>query len=163
NQAEDGRRAFDGASPHIGGGLMPLNVRFAQPGRAWGDQVDHLYPAYDFPFGYGRVHDPLTGRTQGVLDRCTATATCPPLFDVAPPPSVAPRIADATLVAPDQVRFPPVPANEYGRVPRPAMKFLRVHNPLHVLDFGLLFNAADSSGVITHEPPRVGTASYGVL
>ena len=62
---------------------MPLNVRFGQPGRAWGDQVDHLYPAYDFPFTYARQRDPLTGREQGVLDRCQATNTCPLIFHVA--------------------------------------------------------------------------------
>ncbi|MBV8912994.1 MAG: hypothetical protein JOZ05_08155, partial [Acetobacteraceae bacterium] len=45
NQAENGRRVFDGAFPHIGGGLMPLNIRFGQPVRAWGEQTDHLYPA----------------------------------------------------------------------------------------------------------------------
>jgi len=67
NRDERGRRVFDGAYPHIGGGLMPLNVRFAQPGRAWGEQIDHLYPAYDFPFAYTRQHDPLSQRTQGVL------------------------------------------------------------------------------------------------
>ena len=49
---------FDGAYPHIGGGLMPLNVRFGQPVRAWGEQTDHLYPAYDFPFSYARQSDP---------------------------------------------------------------------------------------------------------
>jgi len=35
-------------------GLMPLNVRFGQPVRAWGEQTDHLYPAYDFPFSHAR-------------------------------------------------------------------------------------------------------------
>jgi hypothetical protein len=50
NQDEAGKRVFEGAYPHIGGGLIPLNVRFGQPGRAWGEQTDHLYPAYDFPF-----------------------------------------------------------------------------------------------------------------
>lgn len=35
NKGEDGRQVFNGAMPHIGGGLMPLNIRFAQPGRAW--------------------------------------------------------------------------------------------------------------------------------
>ena len=49
NQAEGGGRVFDGALPHIGGGMLPLNIRFGQPGRAWDEQVDHLYPAYDFP------------------------------------------------------------------------------------------------------------------
>lgn len=247
NQGEDGRAVYAGALPHIGGGLMPLNVRFGQPGRAWGDQIDHLYPAYDFPFTYARQQDPITGRQGGLLDRCAATDTCPRIFhvatalemwegrqslgltdplgrhdvedppnvrtyimastqhaaapfplnparpfgncrqqpnpnpqlhtmrallaaftawvrdDVAPPDSVVPRIADGTLVAPDQVRFPPIPANEYGGVPREAVRFLAVHNPLGVLDYGPLWNAADSSGVITVEPPRVGTARYGIL
>ena len=83
NQDESGRIAYDGAYPHIGGGLASLNIRFAHPGRAWGEQVDHLYPAYDFPFTYARVEDPITGRTQGVLDRCTVTNTCPLIFHVA--------------------------------------------------------------------------------
>jgi hypothetical protein len=247
NQAEGGGRAFDGAYPHIGGGLMPLSLRFAQPGRAWGGQIDHLYPAYDFPFTYGRQSDPLTGRTQGILDRCRASDTCPRIFHVAtalevwegrqslgltdplglhdvpdpdevrtyimastqhavpalplpaqqpfgncqqqanpnpqiwtmrallaaftgwvrdgvaPPPSVVPRIADGTLVAPDQVRFPPIPANSYGNVKRPAVRFLAVSNPLHVLDFGPDYRPADTAGVITQEPPKAGTATYGVL
>ena len=83
NADESGGRVFDGAYPHIGGGLMPLNVRFGQPVRAWGEQTDHLYPAYDFPFSYARQSDPLTGRTQGLLDRCSATETCPRIFHVA--------------------------------------------------------------------------------
>ena len=74
---------FDGAYPHIGGGLMPLNVRFGQPVRAWGEQTDHLYPAYDFPFSYTPQPDPLTLRTQGMLDRCRDTGTCPRIFHVA--------------------------------------------------------------------------------
>ena len=247
NQGEDGARVFDGALPHIGGGLMPLNVRFGQPGRAWGQQIDHLYPAYDFPFTYARQTDPLTGRTQGLLDRCTATATCPRLFHAAtaleiwearqslgltdplglhdapepadtrhfimastqhgpaalplparppfaacaqqsnpnphtwtmralladlvewvrdgraPPDSVVPRIADGTLVSPDEVRFPAIPANAYGGVARPAMRFAGLANQLHVLDYGPGFRPGDSSGVLTREPPGVGTAAYGVL
>ena len=247
NRDEQGRRVFDAAYPHIGGGLMPLNVRFAQPLRAWGEQVDHLYPAYDFPFTYARQTDPLTLRTQGLLDRCRATDTCPKLFHVAtalemwegrqslgltdplglrdvadppetrtfimastqhgpaalplpahapfgncqqqgnpnpqvwtmralltaltawardgvgPPDSVTPRIDDATLVAPDQVKFPEIPANAYGGVERSAVSPLRTYDTLHVLDFGPLYRAEDSSGVITREPPGVGAASYGVL
>ena len=247
NRGEDGRQVFDGAYPHIGGGLMPLNVRFGQPVRAWGEQTDHLYPAYDFPFSYARQDDPLTGRSQGVLDRCAATGTCPRLFHVAtalemwegrqslgltdplglhdvadpagvrtfimastqhapaglplpvsppfglcqqqpnpnpqlwtmralltaltawvrdglePPPSVVPRVADATLVAPDQVRLPAIPANSYGGTPRPAVSDRRLYDTLHRLDFGPDYRAGESSGVIAVEPPKVGTASYGVL
>ncbi len=83
NKAETGGKAFDAMLPHIGGGLLPLSVRFAQPGRAWGEQPDHLYPAYDFPFTYARQTDPLTGRTQGLLDRCSADNTCPRIFHAA--------------------------------------------------------------------------------
>lgn len=247
NRDETGSRVFEGAFPHIGGGLMPLNVRFAQPGRAWGDQIDHFYPAYDFPFSYARQRDPLTNRAAGVLDSCRVSDTCPRIFHVAtalevwegrqslgltdplgrrdvpdpdnvrtyimastqhgaaqlplptqapfgncqqqpnpnpqlhtmrallsaftswvrdgaePPASSAPRIADGTLVAANSVRFPPIPANRYGEVQRPAVRFLRVHNPLQVLDFGPNYRPELTSGVISFEPPRVGTTSYGVL
>jgi Alpha/beta hydrolase domain len=247
NQDETGARVFDGAFPHIGGGLMPLNVRFGQPYRAWGEQTDHTYPAYEFPFTYAPQTDPLTGRRAGLLDRCAATETCPRVFhvatvlemwegrqslgltdplgrrDIADPPEVrtyimastqhspaavplaapgagntcqqqsnpnpqlwtmralldaftawirdgvsspasaVPRIADGTMVAPEAVRFPPIPANDYGDVPRPATATTRVYDTLHVLDFGPLFRPGEESGVITVEPPRVGPASYGVL
>jgi hypothetical protein len=247
NRGEDGHPVFDGAYPHIGGGLMPLNVRFGQPVRAWGEQTDHLYPAYDFPFSYGKQTDPLTGRSQGVLDRCAASDTCPKIFHVAtvlemwegrqslgftdplgqrdvadppnvrsyimastqhspaplplpvaapfnlcqqqanpnpqlwtmralltaltgwvrdgtePPPGAVPHIADGTLVAPDQVRLPDIPANQYGGVTRPAVSARRLYDTLHVLDFGPDYHPADSSGVITVEPPHVRTAAYGVL
>jgi Alpha/beta hydrolase domain len=247
NRDETGRRVFDGAFPHIGGGLMPLNVRFGQPVRAWGEQTDHLYPAYDFPFTYARQTDPLTQRTGGLFDRCIATDTCPKLFHVAtalemwegrqslgltdplgrsdvedppnvrtyimastqhspaslplaahapfgncqqqpnpnpqiwtmralltaftawvrdgvePPPSAKPSIADGTLVPPDSVRFPEIPANFYGEVDRPGVSPLRIYDNLHVLDFGPLYRAEDSSGVIVREPPKLGSGSYGIL
>jgi Alpha/beta hydrolase domain len=247
NRDETGRRVFDGAFPHIGGGLMPLNVRFGQPVRAWGEQSDHLYPAYDFPFTYVRQTDPLTQRTGGLFDRCNASDTCPKLFHVAtalemwegrqslgltdplgrtdvadprnvrtyimastqhgpaplplaarppfgncqqqpnpnpqiwtmralmtaftawvrdgvePPPSAKPSIADGTLVPPDRVRFPEIPANFYGEVDRPAVSPLRIYDNLHVLDFGPLYHPEDSSGVITREPPQAGSGSYGIL
>ncbi len=247
NRDESGRRVFDGAYPHIGGGLMPLNVRFGQPVRAWGEQADHLYPAYDFPFAYARQFDPVTQRSGGLFDRCEATETCPRLFhvatalemwegrqslgltdplglvdsadlpdvrtyimastqhgaaalplpthapfgncqqqpnpnpqlwtmralmtsltawvrdDVAPPPSARPRIANGTLVQPDRVLFPEIPSNAYGGVERPAVSPLRTYDPLHPLDFGPLYRAEDTSGVITREPPETLPGSYGVL
>ena len=254
NQSEHGpsgpdARVFDGAMPHIGGGLLPLSLRFAQPGRAWGQQVDHLYPAYDGPFTYARSGDPLTRRTQGLLDRCTTTGTCPRIFHVAtalemwegrqslgltepfgrrevpeppdvrsfimvstqhappplplplrapfgvnqcvqqpnpnphtwtmralladltawvrdgvaPPPSIVPHLADGTLVPPDEVRFPAIPANSYGAVTRPAVHFIGDVNPLHVLDFGPQYKPGETGGIITREPPGEGTGSYAVL
>jgi hypothetical protein len=63
--------------------MIALNIRFAQPGHAWREQINHLYPAYDFPFTYAHQRDPLTGREQGLLDRCRTTDTCPSIFHVA--------------------------------------------------------------------------------
>ena len=248
NQNETGSgKVFDAALPHIGGGLLGLNIRFGAPGRGWNDQIDHLYPAYEFPFSYAKQTDPLTGRTAGVLDRCTATNTCPmivhaatvlevwegrqslgftdplgikdvadppnvrtyimastqhapaplplptkapfgscyqqsnpnpqtwtmrALLDnltgwvkdgLAPPPSQIPTIVAGTLVAPDAVHFPSIPANAYGGVERPAVRFLGVHNPLPVFDRGPDYKAGQISGATSKEPPSIGTARYGVL
>jgi hypothetical protein len=247
NRDEAGKIVFEGALPHIGGGLMPLNVRFGQPGRATTNTTDHLFPGAEFPFAYARVTDPLTGRTQGILDRCTATGTCPKIVHAAtalemwelrqslgftdplgtrdldepanvrsyimastqhapavlplpakepfgacqqqpnpnphnwtmrallthlaawvkdgaePPPSSRPTIAAGNLVAPDQVRFPRIPANAYGGVTRPAVKFVADNDPLHVQDYGKDYNAADASGVLSGDPPKLSTARYGTL
>jgi hypothetical protein len=83
NEDEQGRIVFEGAFPHIGGGRLSMNIRFAAPGRAWGYTVDHLYPAYEFPFSYMPSHDPITRRTGGILARCLASNTCPKIFHVA--------------------------------------------------------------------------------
>jgi hypothetical protein len=235
NEDEAGRIVFEGALPHIGGGRAAFNIRFGQPGRAWGHQVDHDYPAYEFPFSYMPTHDPLTGKTNGVLKRCRKTNTCPKIFHAAtpseiwegrdslgrtdplgrhdlgeagfvrnyimastqhgpapfpplfgncqqqsnpnpqretmralwvaftqwinegikPPPSQAPTLRDGTLVLPSKVDFPLIPANNYGGVSRPAVKYLALVNPLWVLNFGPLFNNEDESGIITVEPPEV--------
>jgi hypothetical protein len=244
NQDEAGRIVFEGAFPLVGGGRAQFNSRFSQPGRAWGHQPDHLYPAYESPFSYKPIHDPLTGQTNGVLKRCLKTHTCPKIFHFAtaleiwegrqslgltdplgrrdlreprflrtyimgstqhgsaafppgfgecqqqlnpnrqqetgralwvaltdwvqrgikPPPSVAPMIRNGTLVRPSQVNFPHIPANDYGGISRPAVKFLALANPLNVLNFGPLFDNQDESGIITVEPPEVvGNRGYTIL
>ena len=247
NRDEAGKIVFEGALPHIGGGLMPLNVRFGQPGRATTNTTDHLFPGAEFPFAYAKVTDPLSGRSQGILDRCTATGTCPKIVHAAtalemwelrqslgftdplgtrdldepanvrsyimastqhapavlplpakepfgacqqqpnpnphnwtmrallthlaawvkdgaePPPSSRPTIAAGNLVAPDQVRFPRIPANAYGGVTRPAVKFVADNDPLHVQDYGKDYNAADASGIISGDPPKLSAARYGTL
>jgi alpha/beta hydrolase family protein len=244
NRDEAGRIVFEGAFPHIGGGLIPLNVRFGQPGRAGTSEVDRAFPGTEFPFAYASTRDPLTGRTQGLLDRCTASNTCPKIVHAAtalemwelrqslgftdplglrdleepanvrsylmastqhspaamplaasvscqqqsnpnphtwtvrallthlvawvkngtePPPSARPTIAAGTLVAADQVHFPPIPANNYGGVARPTVRFLAVNNPLHVLDFGEDYRPEDTSGVISVNPPSTSPARYGNL
>jgi hypothetical protein len=247
NHDEQGKTVFEGALPHIGGGLMPLNIRFGQPGRATTNTVDHLFPGAEFPFAYPSVTDPLTGRTQGILDRCQASQTCPKIVHAAtalelwelrqslgftdplglkdldepanvrsyimastqhaqatlplpakepflacqqqpnpnphnwtmrallthlaawvkdgtePPPSSRPTIAAGNLVAPDQVHFPRIPANNYGGVIRPAVRFTADNDPLHVQDYGSAYSAADASGIISGDPPKLSTSRYGNL
>ncbi|HTC65457.1 MAG TPA: alpha/beta hydrolase domain-containing protein [Candidatus Saccharimonadales bacterium] len=248
NRAEDGKIVFDGAFPEIGGGQLPLNVRWGQPGRGAGNaEVDNQVPGAEFPFTYGQETDPLTGRTAGILDRCNATHTCPKIVHAAtslemwelrqslgftdplgtkdlpdppnvrtylmvstqhgpaalplptqvpfgvcqqqqnpnphtwtvrallealtawikdgtePPPSARPTIAAGNLVSADQVHFPAIPANTYGGVNRPAVKFLALSNPLHPLDFGKDYHSTDVSGILNGELPKVATARYGNL
>ena len=70
NQDRDGRRVFDGVSPHVsGGGRVFLNYRFAQPGRYPRQHSDHLYPSDQFPFAYAVTTDRHTGKTDGILKR----------------------------------------------------------------------------------------------
>ena len=72
------------------------------------------------------------------MDRWTANGT-------APPPSRYPRLADNTLVAPDRLRFPKVPGVTTSTAPHRAYR----------ADYGPKFT---TEGVVTVEPPRIGTA-----
>jgi Alpha/beta hydrolase domain len=72
------------------------------------------------------------------MDRWTADGT-------APPPSQYPRISDGTLVQPAQLKFPRVPGVTTSTA---------VHLAYHA-DYGPTFA---SDGIVTVEPPRIGTA-----
>lgn len=63
----------------------------------------------------------------------------------APPASQYPRIADGTLVAPDRMRFPTIPAVNVPLVP---------HRAYHA-DYGPDFS---TRGVVSQEPPKLGSA-----
>jgi hypothetical protein len=243
NEDERGRIVYEGAFPHIGGGRAAFNIRFGQPGRAWGHYPDRMYPAYEFPFSYMPARDRVTGQTGGILSRCLASHTCPKIFHVAtalevwegrdalgrtdpagrhdvgepgfvrtyimastqhgsapasapfgdcqqqtnpnpqretmralwvaftawikdgvkPPRSRMALLRDGTLVPPEEVQFPTIPANSYGGISRPAVKWLALANQLDVLDWGPRFDPYDESGIITIEPPAVvAKAAYPI-
>ena len=83
NEDPAGRRVFDGATPFVAGARRTfVNARFAQPGRYTRQHEDHNYPMDEFPFTWGTTTDPLTGRTDGLLAACSASATCPRLIQV---------------------------------------------------------------------------------
>jgi hypothetical protein len=78
NQDIEGRMVFDGLMPHVGGTRrMATNVRFGYPGRNPRHPQDPAWPADLFPFTYATLTDPLSGRTDGLLRRCSLTVTCP--------------------------------------------------------------------------------------
>ncbi len=78
NQDEQGRTVFDGLMPIIPGARRSFtNARFAQPGRNPGPQFDRLFPVLQFPFTYPVTTDPVSGKRDGILLRCSTTNTCP--------------------------------------------------------------------------------------
>ena len=81
NRDERDRTVFDGMNPHLASQLIPLNVRFGQPGRAYGQHEDHLYPTAQPPFSYGGSVDGIAGDVGGILGECRRTHTCPKVIN----------------------------------------------------------------------------------
>jgi hypothetical protein len=78
NEDTRGRVVFDGLMPHVAGTRrMATNVRFGQPGRNPRHPQNPAWQADLFPFTYATLSDPLSGRTDGLLRRCTLSVTCP--------------------------------------------------------------------------------------
>ena len=78
NEDEAHRIVFEGSIPTVASGRMFLNYRFAQPGRI--NPAGHgfmFFPGGEFPFAYENQTDPFTGKSDGILARCTASRTCP--------------------------------------------------------------------------------------
>ena len=57
-------------------------LRFSQPGRTERNRQDQLYAEGVFPFANQRTTDPITGKTAGRYDTCTATNTCPLAMEI---------------------------------------------------------------------------------
>ena len=78
NEDVAGRIVFDGMHPNIAGSRKTFtNYQFGQPGRWQKQHEDHVYPGDQFPFTYATLTDPLSGRTDGLQERCSASNTCP--------------------------------------------------------------------------------------
>jgi len=83
NQAENGRKVFDGMLQWIAAGDgINMNYRFSQPGRTERNRQDHLFVEGVFPFADVSTTDPITGKTAGRYDRCLATNTCPLAMEI---------------------------------------------------------------------------------
>jgi hypothetical protein len=81
NEDTRGRIVFDGMHPDIAGSRKTFtNYAFGQPGRWQKQHEDHFYPGDQFPFTYGTLRDPISGRSDGLFARCARTNTCPKLI-----------------------------------------------------------------------------------
>ena len=78
NEDLGGRIVWDGAFPRIAGRQTPMNFRFALPGGA-----GSLYePGSEGVLTWGSYEDTKRGRPPAsLLDRCTATKTCPKVIE----------------------------------------------------------------------------------
>ena len=81
NEDVEGRIVFDGMHPNIAGSRKTFtNYQFGQPGRWQKQHEDHVYPGDQFPFTYTTLTDPVSGRTDGLQERCAASGTCPKII-----------------------------------------------------------------------------------
>jgi len=78
NQDLAGRKLFDGILPVVAGSRRTcINWPFAQAGRYSRQHEDHSYGDDQFPFSYPTLHDPISGRTGGILQRARDAGVCP--------------------------------------------------------------------------------------
>ncbi|MDR6537087.1 alpha/beta hydrolase domain-containing protein [Variovorax soli] len=81
NQRLDGGKVFDGIYAHVAARQTNINTRFAVPGGGGGLRTDHRAFGQTAPRGLAADYvDAVSGRSGGVMKRCTATATCPKFF-----------------------------------------------------------------------------------
>jgi Alpha/beta hydrolase domain len=81
NEALDGGKVFDGLYAHVAARQTNINTRFAVPGGGGAIRTDHTAFGQTAPRGLAADYrDDVSGRTGGVMARCTASATCPKFF-----------------------------------------------------------------------------------
>jgi hypothetical protein len=86
DRRDDGRNAgqrvaIDGVlNWKAGASGIYMNYRFAQPTRTHRQHIARWYPEVQFPFADGMLHDSVTHQTDGRLDACRRSDTCPKIF-----------------------------------------------------------------------------------
>lgn len=76
-----GRPVFDAMLPVVTGARRAfVNAPFAQPGRFSRQHEDQSFPGDQFPFAYATSHDPISGRTDGILERAQDAGVVPKIL-----------------------------------------------------------------------------------
>lgn len=120
NQDEKGRIVWDGANPNIAGRQLAMNFRFAVAGGA----ANPDEPGSDAVLWWSKYEDKTRGRpAASMLDRCSATKTCPKIFetfggiefwDLRMSPNLVGTDAKADLPLPSNVRRYYSPGTTHG-------------------------------------------------
>ena len=105
------RPVFDGMLPLVGGSRKTYtNYRWAKPGDYSRQHETHYTPGDQFPFSYATLTDPLTGKVDGLLKKCSELGTCPKVFQYDSP--IEFNGARASLTVTDGAgNDVPIPAN----------------------------------------------------
>jgi len=105
------RQVFDGMLPLVGGSRKTYtNYRWAKPGDYSRQHETHYTPGDQFPFAYATITDPLTGKTDGLLQKCTQFNHCPKVFQYDSPSEFGGARASLT-VTDGQGKDIPIPSN----------------------------------------------------
>ena len=108
NQDLQNRLVWDGAFPRIAARQTPMNLRFALPGGAAGAYE----PGSDGVVWWTRYEDKARGlKAAGLLDRCTATKTCPKIVEGFGASEFWGLRMSPDLIGTDAKRDLPLPAN----------------------------------------------------
>jgi hypothetical protein len=112
NADESGRRAVDGIVNWIGGATgIYMNYRFAQPFRTHRQHIARWFPEFQVPFTNQVLRDPVTGKTDGRLARCSASNTCPNIFEVNSANEYWDKNMSGSFVDPHGKELPNEPSN----------------------------------------------------
>ena len=108
NRDTRNRIVWDGAFPRIAARQTPINLRFALPGGAAG-----MYePGSDGVVWWTRYEDKARGlKPAGLLDRCTATNTCPKIIEAFGSAEFWGLRMSPDLIGTDAARDLPLPGN----------------------------------------------------
>ena len=105
---EHGKKVFDGVHPQIAGRQTATNIRFAVPGGA-----SFMYDGgNEGTVWWSRYNDTVRGEgTHSLLDRCTATKTCPKIIETFGSTELWNLRESLDLVGTDAKADLPIPAN----------------------------------------------------
>ena len=126
NEDAKGRIVFEGMLPLVGGSRKTYtNYRWAKPGDYSRQHETHYAPGDQFPFAYTTITDPLTGKTDGLLRKCTQTRTCPKVYQYDSPIEAnggrtSLLVTDGTgkaIPVPDNVRLFYAPGTQHTPMP----------------------------------------------